>query len=373
VRRLICTFAMIAALCMLGCCDDDCVCPQPEPEHIPDYHFLYSYVGDGYDDYVMTYSTKSGEAIDSTLYDGPPFDNMVFSHDGRYACYTSNYSLRIGNSETWVTNWPSGDTVAYLEGTGALAAYLTLDDQYLLLTGGGIVALLNFPSLTTVFRDSVSRLRDNPDWQGRASWGAALHPSKKLIYVMLEPYGDSIFVFDYSQSPSTITSHQLIDSQGQVRHSYGPSACTADYLVILFSGYLGLFDPVTFTVIRDRTLQPHLLHGAILHPDGHRLFLFYNGGFDWPYGGVDIYDLETGIFQTYIAEGEIDYGLGGINPSELQFTPDGNVMYMSNGGIGFENGPILEIEVSTKEVTRRWDHETGITRIMRLNPKDWAE
>lgn len=380
MRQLVCTFIAMFTLGFLLGCEDDCVCPQPEPEpeHVPDYHLLYSYVGDGYVDYVLTYSTKSGEIIDSARYDGNPFDNMVFSHDGQYACYTSNYNLRVGGSETWVTNWPQGDTVAYLAGTGALAAYLTLDDQYLLLTGGSSVALLSFPSLTAIYKDSVKHLRDDPNWQGSGSWAGAFHPNRQLVYVTFEPYYDSIFVLDYSELPLKILSHQLVDSQGYPVYAKGPLACTDEYLIIVQAsrdhpGYLGLFDPITLQVIRDRLVRRSWIYSGPLHPDGTRLFLAYNSGFDWPYGGIDVYDLETDILRTYIAEGEIDVGWGGINPSDLQFTPDGRVMYMANGGIGFDRGPILEINIETREVTRRWDQETGFSRLLRLNPRDWTQ
>jgi hypothetical protein len=136
---------------------------------------------------------------------------------------------------------------------------------------------------------------------------------------------------------------------------------------------LGFFDPVTLEVKKDRTVQPHILHSGRIHPDGHRLLLYYNGGFDWPEGGIDVYDLKTDVLRTYLAEGELDIWHVGFIPSDLQFTPDGQTMYVLNGGIGLDNGPILEIEIGTKEVTRSWQLGNGRSRTLRLNSKDFAE
>lgn len=85
-----------------------------------------------------------------------------------------------------------------------------------------------------------------------------------------------------------------------------------------------------------------------------------------------MYDLETDILRPFLLMNEIDFGVGGFLPSDIQFKPDGRFMFVANGGIGLDNGPVLEIEVSTKEVTRSWQHLSGMSRLIKVNPKDWA-
>lgn len=355
---------------LLGC-EDNCVCPTPpreEPEPVPDYDLLFSYKSYDLDNYVMVYSTKSGETTDSLHYAGDPFNNMIFSHDGRYACYTSSYNLRIGNSETLVTTWPGQDTVAHLLGTGALGAYLTPDDRYLLLTAGNIVAILTFPDLGIVFHDSLT------------SWAGALHPSERLAYVTIEPYWDSIFVFDYGVSPVEIKSYQLSDRAGEVRSTRGPLLCTDEYLVFATArrtqpSYLGVFDAKSLEVVVDRQFLPNFrVFSGPLHPDRQRVFLAYNGGMERPHiGGIDVYDVETDVLRPFLAQGEIDMTPEPFVPSDIQFTPDGETMYVMNRADGLWLGPILEIDINSKEVKRRWDFINGFSRLIRLNPRDMSD
>lgn len=360
----ICTFAVLG---VVGCDGDECpTCPEP-PEHVPDYHLLHAYTGDGYEKWVLTYSTKTGEVIDSTDYGLNIFSNMIFSHSGEYACYTSNYNLDLGTGETWVTNWPDGDTVAYLPGIGAWQICLSQDERYLLLADGNILAILNFPSLTVVYLDSV------------ASRGGALHPTRQIAYVQIDPYRDSVFTLDYSEMPVTINSSQVRDSQGRPLERFSQLLCDETNLILISGnrsepGYIGIFDIETMQVRRDRLVRSSWLYGGVFHPDGRRLFLVYNNGFDPPFGGgIDVYDLQTDILTPYIRMNEIDIGFGGFLPSGMEFTPDGRYAFIANGGIGLDNGPILEIDITRKEVTRRWDHSSGFARILRLNPKDWSQ
>ncbi len=367
------------AVWLSGCGEDECpVCP-PEPEHVPDYHMLFSYVSYGSDNYVMIYSTKSGKAIDSLHYRGNPFDNMLFSHDGSYACFTSIYNSRIGNSETWVTAWPSHDTVAHLLGTGALAAYLTPDDRYLFLTGGRLVAILTFPDLGIVFRDSTDRRWGDGSSGSASSWAGALHPSERLAYVTIEPYWDSIFVLDYAQLPVAITSFQLKDRQGMVRTSRGPLACTERQLIFVVPNrigpsYLGVYDPTTVSLLADRSdLRPARVFGGPLSMDGKSAILAWNGGMDNPTGGIDFYGIETDVYRSFVAEGEISIAPEPFVPSIIELSPDGESMFVMLGADGFWLGSILQIDISNKEVEKRWTFTNGFSRLIRINTRDVSE
>ncbi len=366
MKRLFCTLLVIVATAVwLLSCDDDCpTCPKPPAE--PDYQLLYSYVGQYPDTYVLTYSTKSGEIVDSALYQGNPFDAMVFSHDGQYACYTSHYDLELGASETWVTRWATGDTVAYQKGIGAGAAYLSEDDQFLLLSLGEIIAILRFPNLETVFLDSIS------------SGGGSLHPTLQIAYVGMQTSMDTIVVLNYAGDPIETSYIRLSDSHGNRVFASGPFLCTNELLFVnsfipSVVSYLQIYDVNTFGLIREYVAR--MYSGGSLHEDGKRLYLShiaFIGSFPVS-GGIDLYNLETNTFQPWIAEGEIDLGTGEpFVPNQVEFTPDGESMFVLSGGNGFWLGPVLQLSTRTKEVIQRFDNSDGFSRLIRLNPKNVA-
>jgi len=356
---------VLIMLALFSCDDHDCPnCPEPKE---PDYELLYSYVGQYPDTYVLTYSSKSGEILDSALYQGNPFDNVVFSHDGEYACYTSNYDLELGASETWVTHWATRDTIAYRSGIGALAAYLSTDDQYLLLTGGNIVAILSFPDLATLYLDSVS------------SGAGAFHPSRKIAYVSLERARDSIYVIDFSQETPPIRSFPLHNADGTKLLSQGPFMCTNTSLVLNAAipkvvTYLQFYDTNDFGLRNELVARNYV--GLGRHPDSTRVFLSYLtfiGNFPVS-GGIDLYNIETNTLQPWIAEGKLDSGTGEpFVPSQIEVLPDGSSMFVLSGGNGFWLGPILQLNTATKEVMKRFDNTDGFSRLIRLNPKNVAE
>lgn len=101
-----------------GCTKEKCVVCPPNPTPVEkEYHFLYSYVDTGY--WVYTYSTKDGHTIDSVRYGDYPFDDVRFTKDGRYACY-SEHGGGIFNEPraTWVTDYATGDTLSIVYGSG---------------------------------------------------------------------------------------------------------------------------------------------------------------------------------------------------------------------------------------------------------------
>jgi hypothetical protein len=360
-------FFLLVLAAGFGCSDDCPVCPS-EP-HVPDYHLVYSYAGSTADKYVLTYSTKSGQVIDSAYYLDYPFDNVAFTSDGKYACYTYGWNLRLGGSETWVTDAATGDTISYLMGIGGIGLVVSRDDQFLCLSYGNVLAILRIPSLEIVYRDSVP-VR-----------GGALHPTKQLAYFIKEPNQDTLFVLDYSLTPPRVTKSMPIrDSQGRNLWCYsGRVFCTDRYLILnptLFyvTSYLQLYDLDSLTLIRETNTR---LYGLYRHPDGKRLFLGYVSYYSDHSprtGGIDVYNLETNTLYPYYSEDEVNLGEGQpLTPTDIQFTPDGETMYVLSAAGILALGPILEIRTATKEIVRRIDNTDGFSRLIRLNPRDWAE
>jgi len=366
-NQLLFMFVLLVLAVGFGCTKDCPTCPG-EP-HVPDYHLVYSYVGPSYPAYVITYSTKSGQVIDSAFYPNHPFDNVVFTSDGKYACYTYGWNLRLGGPETWVTDAATGDTISYLMGIGGIGLVVSRDNQFLCLSYGNFLAILKIPSLEIVYRDSVP-VR-----------GGALHPTKQLAYFIKEPNQDSLYVLDYSLTPPRVTKSMPIrDSQGRDLWCYtGRVFCTDRYLMLNptlldVTSYLQFYDLDSLALIRETRTR---LYGWTLHPDGNRLFLGYVTYYPglWPKsGGIDVYNIETNTLYPYYSDGEVNLGVGQpFTPGGIQFTPDGETMYVLSAAGVLPLGPILEIRTATKEIVRRFDHTDGSSRLIVLNPKDWAE
>jgi DNA-binding beta-propeller fold protein YncE len=155
--------------------------------------------------------------------------------------------------------------------------------------------------------------------------------------------------------------------------------CTDRYLILNptlldVTSYLQLYDLDSLTLIRETNTR---LYSLYRHPDGKRLFLryvSYYSGHSPRSGGIDVYNLETNTLYPYYSEDEVYLSEGRpLTPTDIQFTPDGENMYVLSAAGVLALGPILEIRTATKEVTGRIDNTDGFSRLIRLNPKDWAE
>jgi hypothetical protein len=361
--------AMIVALIVCSCCDQ---CPISETgDWEPDYHFTYSYVGsETGSTFVLTYSSKTGEVIDSMPCGSTPFSDMAFSSAGEYVCYTSILNLDIGTAETWVERTSTGDTIAYLSGIGTRGCLISPDDQHVLLFGGHTLAILTLPNLSTYYMDTLH------------SHGALFHPYEEKVFMCLNRAMDSLFVMDYSSIPVIFSSIPVEDENGRLLLTKGPLMVTEDYLFLnpyekfpSVGYYFHVYEVETLEpVSKLHTNLPTVYRGRDLHPDGKRLFLSYNGGSELPWiSGVHVYNLVTGSLLPYISQSEIADSYHQIAPTDLVFFPEGESFLLLDGGTGFWLGPLLEINTSTKEVIRRWAHSDGVSWFVRLNPKDWSK
>ena len=356
---------IIVCFGLSSCGDDDCPSCPPLESPEPDYHLLYSYGGQWPNRYVLTYSTKTGKVVDSAFYGGSMFKSMDFSHDGRYACYSNNHHDVGGYSETWVTDTQTGDTVSYKRDLGSMGVLISPDDQYALLFGGHYLAVVRLPSLEIIFEDSAD------------SWGGHFDVSSKILYISMEGSLDSMSVLEFDSNPPVWSSFPIKFYDGTPALSLGPLCITDTTLVLHCSDgqnkFLQIYRLRDHKLIWQTRVTSQSYRGVALQPVTNRLFLAYNGGFNHPTGGIDVLDLNTRIFRNYIIPGELNLGYDAFVPSHLEITPDGKKLYVLNGGNGFWLGPILEIDIATKEVARRIDNPDGNSWLMRLNPRNWAE
>jgi hypothetical protein len=103
---------LLGLVIFISSCDRDCLSPDT---HVPEYHLIYGNAGiEGIDIYdsswALTYSTKTGEVIDSfftTYY----INDIQFTRDGSMAVWTA-FNRAGAENVVWVTNYPVDDTIA---------------------------------------------------------------------------------------------------------------------------------------------------------------------------------------------------------------------------------------------------------------------
>ncbi|MGB5105611.1 MAG: hypothetical protein WBP29_07120 [Candidatus Zixiibacteriota bacterium] len=361
----ICTFAWLG---LAGCGDDDCtVCPDDPPPAEKEYHFLYNFVGDFYHSAVLTYSTKTGEVVDSAYYGRFPFWDVKFTSDGKYACYTSN---DVGWATTWITDYATGDTVSVLQGVAGTWLSVSHDNQFLLLSASAIESsramLFRIPSLEIVYESAQA-----------GSWSrGAIHPWKNLAIV--PNYNeDSLLVLDFE-------SGEVEEHKVGIRLASGEPMTGVELVfspdglrLILDGGPLNGFG--SYTQIRDATALELLYEfgnpislGPYVHPDGERVFYFV------PWRDMGLYpssvwefNLRT-LLMRKILDGR-DYIGGppyvfGLNPSDMDITPDGKYAFLNSGGEGMEHGPILKLDLDTYQIVDAFYPPAGVARSLRMYP-----
>ena len=60
----------------------------------------------------------------------------------------------------------------------------------------------------------------------------------------------------------------------------------------------------------------------------------------------------------------------GLNPSDMDFTPDGKYGFILSGGEGLNYGPILKLDMDTYEIVDAFYPPDGVSRLIRINPRE---
>lgn len=353
MKRLIlvfsfCTFAWLG---MSGCTDEKfTVCPDDPLPGENDYRLLYVYNSR---DLVYTFSTKTGELLDSTRYPGDyPFWDVSFSKDGRYAYY-SGYS-------TWIAEFTTNDTIAIASEQIARWNSLSFDEKYLLVGGYGTsVRLLELPNLNVVYQREY--------WSG---WdNGTIHPLQNIAYV---PYTvDSFLVIDFRSSSITETAVYFTRANGSPVGA-GAIAVSKDGKILILSGgtRVQLRDSETFELLHEYAPGRGIPY---LHPDGERVFFI-----EWrdDFGQrAEIWELnlKSSAMTRILTEDDVSvsYPFGnGLNPSGMDFTPDGKFAFIVNGGQGLEWGAILKMDCSTYKIVDVIAPPPSLSQSVYINPRE---
>jgi hypothetical protein len=352
---------MAVLLTFLGLsCDRDCnVCPEEPPPTEKEYHFLYSFVGSFYTSAVLTYSTKTGEVVDSTYYGRHPFWDARFTSDGRYACYTSS---DYGWATTWITDYATGDTVSVLQGVAGYFLSISHDDKYLLM-----VNYFSGPTAAFLFR--LPTLAIVHEFQTDGWLGIDTHPFKNIGVAGLF-YQDSILFIDFRSDSISTRKVGISLLNGQGLYVSGVKYSRDGSKLVLWGSIPGIIliqvrDAETLEILAE--FRADLRLGPYMHPDGERVF------FCKPWTDMGAYpsavwelNLRTRLFRK-ILDGT-DFGGKGLDPSDMDFTPDGQYAFFLGGGEGMDHGPILKYDLDTYQFVDAFFPPAGFSRVIRMYP-----
>jgi DNA-binding beta-propeller fold protein YncE len=368
--------ALVAVALLVSCGDDDCpVCPKPDEEIVPDYHVLYCCEERSSYDIAYTFSLKYGTVVDLAfynLYDGAFWD-ATFSEDGSYTYYTRTaFGITEPDSWTWVTDTRTGDTLAICSGKGGYRVEVSSGGNYLLTSESRMLTLYKLPSLDILYEDTSSGGIGN----------AVFHPFERRFYFDKQPGAYYLFVGNYdSTGVTSVVARPMFnragDAVGPVMKSVSPDG---KYLILdvgIFMGpkYFQVLDTDSLSIVHETLIPDTRLHfDHAWHPDGKRVFMTFNGGFDNPdIGGIDVYDITTNTLQYYVTSGDISMGTEMLQPGYLSLTPEGDQMVILNGGGPLPSGSVLVLDIAAKLLTKRIDtHKPGYySYAMALIPIDW--
>jgi len=337
-----------------GCTEEKCVvCPPDQPPAEKEYYFLYSY---GFSNWVYTYSTKTGEIVDSVKYPSYPFADVRFSKDGKYAYY-------VGGS-IWIADFATGDTVAITEGTLSSGAWLSLssDGRHLLLSGTTKLTLFEIPSLAIVYQREYEK-----------GWAdGTIHPFKDIAYVGSNAL-DSLLIIDFRTSTIHDSTVPLFWGDGTPTAALSV-AVTKDgkSMILTGGGRVQLRDAETFQLLREYYPGRNT---AYLHPDGERVFFLRDK--DFTIGQpAEVWELNLRtLLMTRVLRGEdfIAYlNYFALTPTDMDFTPDGKYAFIISGVAGqeFGAGTILKLDCDTYRIVDAIYPSLGISSLIRINPRE---
>ena len=370
--HLITSLFCAAILALSSCCDDCPSCPVDKPEHEPDYHLLYSYVNGSSYYTVITYSLKYGTVVDSAFYPCSPFWDVAYTPDGEYACYTRSASFGCDNRRaTWVTRTRGGDTVAISHDIGGKEVDISLNGKYLVISESKHLTIFGVPNLDIVYvSDSASY------------YSAVFHPFENKVFFTME--SDSLIyemTFD-SYGMTALSSIPLTNRAGVPVYGLTKSISPdGQYLIIDDTeksgpSYVHVLHTQGFEIVHEFLMPWWRDHGwHSWHPDGQRLFMSYNEAFVVPdYGGIDVYDVTTGVLQDFISMPDVDIAPDIFLPTHIQFTPEGDRMIVLCGGFLMGAAPVVTIDMATKCITQKFDSPpSGWARAISLIPIDWEK
>ena len=354
-NRILLLFFLLLLAAGFGCSKDCPVCPTSQPAAEKEYHLIYSYGNPDY--WVYTFSTKSMTAVDSVSYGGNPFEDLQFTRDGKYACYSKP-------TVTWVTNYATGDTIAIDNSHGGRHLSFSKGDRMLLVPEGSRTVIFGFPELNILY--SLP--------SGLSAEGGCFDPTEDVAYLPCESE-DSLLIVRFDSTGIHDHKIRLEGPGGTPRYGAGV-AVTLDGSILLLnvtdaSGALYLQLRDTDSLHRLAEYYPSY-GGPFIHPDGRRVFFFHTGTSDNPESSaIYVLDLKTRLMKKVLDGADYETFLPYFmfpEISQIDFTPDGRYAFLRSGYGLSGSPPIAKLDLDTYEIVDAIYPNNGVSRAMRIYP-----
>jgi len=336
---------------------------DPQPACEPEYRVLHSYDSpDGeYHMEVRHYSIPKGTVEHVDVYEGPwpPFHDAAFSPGGALTCYTRQGVEDFIAPATWITNTRSGDTLALNSDYGGRYAAFSPDGQYVAMSGGHRLVVMRSSDLVPIMVDTTEYCSE------------IVFSPVENTFVTKQWSTDCLLAF-------TIQNDHVLqpDSVGVY---YGCHAFSPDGSKILATSrcgkwYLQIIDMESKELISKVELGDYscISKDMSWRPGTSQLYLVWSY-FDFPEGGVGVYDAVKHEYSEYATEA--DFPLLSYERFLLrfvQFDPLGKTMILSNGGLNTSS--IWFVDVDTKELVGRvpLDSIYRRTDVLKVIPIDYS-
>jgi hypothetical protein len=355
---------LLGLIVFVSSCERDCNCLSPE-DHIPEYHLIYPNSGiegvDVYDSsWVLTYSTKTGEVIDSfktTYY----INDIQFTRDGSMAVWTAT-NLSVPEHVVWVTNYPIDDTIAFRGGLHGERLAFNPDETRIMLHYIDAITILSFPDLTPILTDTVQH-----------NDAGFLPGVDKYFHVVGNK--DSLYVVDYSNPESIVTTAIFLASPPDIGIS--PYIGVVDYernLITLICepdeeySYIHVRDASDYSFVQQNVTPVHYHDRAFARPGSDEIFMYSieTGWSWWEMDRLDYYSVELNAVFSFMKRHDIVLFEGKFAFDQIEFTPDGETMYL---------GHVipLGVRIADKKVIQRLQPKIPAARVIRINPRDFSQ
>jgi WD40 repeat protein len=209
----------------------------------------------------------------------------------------------------------------------------------------------------------------------------AFHPHDKTVVISRFNH-DTLYVYSYESD--NLKLNQAIPLKNLAGDDIVPDVMiftpSGDKLITQVIRGPGIFyfqirNTSDYSIDFELRLAPWQLHAHFVwHPNDKRLYMPWNGRRTYPgMGGIDVYNLTTGIFESFVDNEDYYISSPQFEPRYIAFTPEGKQMVVLSGGQGVI-GPVHVIDIATKQIVRRFQpNYNGASRAMALIPIDWEK
>jgi hypothetical protein len=351
----------VTALLLLSC-GRESTAPE-EAKDTPEYHLVYGPARET-PFYVMKYSTKTGALVDSNLYGDNYYEDFRFIDGGnKVVCVGWPWS-DPGQGRIWIADSPTGEVYFQRETDRAKKIYVDPTERYVLTLLGPRTEIYTLPELGLVYGDSIS-----------AMGGGFLPGSRRAFYFREEV--DSLFLIDFTDPYAVSVDALPVRSGDSVLWPKAAGVdCVSEKLVLLaaydfYNVYIQVMDTDSLSRTQELAVNRYYNNMSI-HPGCGRVYLHYANPYMDTTNRIDIYGMNSNTLSPFIGPGDISIDES-FMPKQLEFTPDGEIVYvLMRGGI-YGYSSVVGIRLSDKEAIHYFKPEQARAEVIRVNPRDFSQ